>query len=93
LPCRSRFPEQHARFRHTPIGGDRVGDRAVEEAVERVKFIGADHRGKSSRGALSFTYGLNAEESAPYLKLPPGRALSEDGTNLQLVAAAPYPLR
>ena len=49
--------------------------------------------GKSSRGALSFTYGLNAEESAPYLKLPPGQALSEDGTNLQLVAAAPYPLR
>jgi hypothetical protein len=49
--------------------------------------------GKSNRGALSFTYGLNAEESAPYLKLPPGRALSQDGTNLQLVAAAPYPLR
>jgi hypothetical protein len=49
--------------------------------------------GKSSRGALSFTYGLNAEDSAPYLKLPPGQALSQDGTNLQLVAAAPYPLR
>ena len=49
--------------------------------------------GQSSRGALSFTYGLNAEESAPYLKLPPGQALSADGANLQLVAAAPYPLR
>jgi hypothetical protein len=49
--------------------------------------------GTSSRGALSFTYGLNAEESAPYLKLPPGQALSPDDTNLQLVAAAPYPLR
>ena len=49
--------------------------------------------GKSSRGALSFTYGLNAEESTPYLKLPPGQALSADGANLQLVAAAPYPLR
>ncbi|HYI87205.1 MAG TPA: hypothetical protein VEX61_08910 [Burkholderiales bacterium] len=49
--------------------------------------------GTSSRGALSFTYGLNAEESAPYLKLPPGHALSQDGTNLQLVAAAPYLLR
>ncbi len=49
--------------------------------------------GKSSRGALSFTYGLDAGESAPYLKLPPGQALSQDGTNLQLVAAAPYPLR
>jgi len=50
-------------------------------------------RRKSSRGELSFTYGRNAEESTPYLKLPPGQALSEDGTNLQLVAAAPYPLR
>lgn len=49
--------------------------------------------GKSSRGALSFTYGLTAEESAPYLKLPPGKALSQDSTNLQLVGAAPYPLR
>jgi hypothetical protein len=49
--------------------------------------------GTSSRGAFSFTYGLNAEESTPYLKLPQGQALSQDGTNLQLVAAAPYPLR
>ena|SRR5688572_13961920 len=49
--------------------------------------------GRSNRGALSFTYGLSAEESAPYLKLPPGKALSEEGSNLQLVAAAPYPLR
>lgn len=28
--------------------------------------------GQSSRGPLSFTYGLTAEESAPYLKLPAG---------------------
>jgi len=46
--------------------------------------------GTSSRGALSFTYGLSAEESAPYLKLPPGKALSQDG-NLRLVGAVPYP--
>jgi hypothetical protein len=49
--------------------------------------------GKSSHSALSFTYGLTAEESAPYLKLPPGKALSQDGSNLQLVGAVPYPLR
>ena len=49
--------------------------------------------GKSNRGALSFTYGLTAEESAPYLKLPAGQVLSHDGNNLRLVAAAPYPLR
>ena len=49
--------------------------------------------GNSSRGALSFTYGLTAEESASYLKLPAGKALQGEGNNLQLVAAAPYPLR
>ena len=49
--------------------------------------------GKSSRGALSFTYGLDAEESAPYLRLPPGQALGHDGNNLRLVAATPFPLR
>ncbi len=49
--------------------------------------------GKSSHSALSFTYGLSADESAPYLKLPPGKALSEEGSNLRLVAAALYPLR
>ena len=34
--------------------------------------------GKSSRGPLSFTYGLTAEESAPYLKLPAGQSLSRN---------------
>lgn len=49
--------------------------------------------GKSSRGALTFTYGLTAEESAAYLKLPAGQALTGQGNSLQLVSAAPYPLR
>jgi Protein of unknown function (DUF3562) len=49
--------------------------------------------GSSSRGALSFTYGLTAEESAPYLKLPAGKALQREGNGLQLVAAAPFPPR
>lgn len=43
--------------------------------------------------ALSFTYGLTAGESAPYLKLPYGRALSGDGSDLALVAAVPFPPR
>lgn len=49
--------------------------------------------GSSDRGPLSFTYGLSAEESAPYLKLPPGQALGQDGSDLRLVASAPFPLR
>jgi hypothetical protein len=46
-----------------------------------------------SGSALSFTYGLTAEESAPYLKLPPGQELRQDGNSLELVAAAPFPRR
>lgn len=41
--------------------------------------------GNTSRGPMSFTYGLNAHESEPYLKLPPGKALRLDGKNLVLV--------
>jgi hypothetical protein len=43
----------------------------------------------TSDSALSFTYGLTAEESAPYLKLPYGKALRGDGSNLALGAAVP----
>jgi hypothetical protein len=47
----------------------------------------------TSGSALSFTYGLTAEESAPYLKLPYGKALRGDGSNLALGAAVPIPPR
>jgi len=39
----------------------------------------------TSGSALSFTYGLTAEESAPYLKLPFGKTLMGDGSTLALV--------
>ncbi len=45
--------------------------------------------GSSGGSALSFTYGLSAEDSAPYLKLPAGKELSGDANNLELVAAVP----
>lgn len=51
------------------------------------------HGAGTSGSALTFTYGLTAEESAPYLKLPYGKALSGDGSNLALVAALPFPPR
>jgi hypothetical protein len=41
--------------------------------------------GSSSQGPMSFTYGLSAVESKPYLKLPPGKALILDGKALLLV--------
>jgi phospholipid transport system substrate-binding protein len=41
--------------------------------------------GNSSRGSISFTYGLSANESEPYLKLPPGKALRPGGNDLVLM--------
>ena len=41
--------------------------------------------GTHSRGAMSFTYGLSANESGPYLVLPPGKKLSNRGELLALV--------
>ena len=37
-----------------------------------------------SRGAMSFAYGFTADEAAPYLKVPSGKKLKHDGTQLVL---------
>jgi hypothetical protein len=44
--------------------------------------------GNFGRGSMSFSYGLTAEEARPYLKLPKGKKLKQDGTKLELVDAA-----
>ena len=41
--------------------------------------------GSFSRGAMSFAYGLTAEEAGPYLKLPEGKKLTYNGKELKLV--------
>ncbi|HXM84144.1 MAG TPA: hypothetical protein VN929_19805 [Burkholderiales bacterium] len=41
--------------------------------------------GSFSRGSMSFAYGLSAEEVGPYLKLPEGKKLTHNGTELELV--------
>jgi len=41
--------------------------------------------GSFSRGPMSFAYGLTAEEAAPYLTLPDGKKLLQNGTKLTLV--------
>jgi hypothetical protein len=41
--------------------------------------------GSFSRGAMSFAYGLTAEEARPYLKLPNGKKLTSSGKELMLV--------
>src|SRR4030081_986489 len=47
--------------------------------------------GSFSRGPMSFAYGLTAEEAAPYLKLPKGKTLRRNGTELELVNLADAP--
>ena len=41
--------------------------------------------GAFTRGPMSFAYGLTAEKAGPYLKLPPGKKLTHNGTELELV--------
>jgi hypothetical protein len=36
-------------------------------------------------GSMSFAYGLTIEEAGPYLKLPGGKKLTHNGTELELV--------
>jgi hypothetical protein len=60
---------------------------------QRLTLMRGYGAGSSSASALSFTYGLSAEESISYLKLPPGKELRRDGNNLELVAAVPFPIR
>ena len=45
--------------------------------------------GRYSERSMSFTYGLTADESKPYLKLRPGQKLEESGETLELVETAP----
>ena len=47
----------------------------------------------SSGRALSFTYGLSAEDSAPYLQVPAGKELRRERGGLELVGAVPFPSR
>lgn len=60
---------------------------------QRLSLMRGYGAGSSSGSTLSFTYGLSAEDSAPYLKLPAGKELSGDGNKLELVAAVPFPPR
>jgi hypothetical protein len=60
---------------------------------QRLTLMRGYGAGSSSASTLSFTYGLSAEESISYLKLPPGKELKGEGNNLELVAAVPLRIR
>ena len=52
---------------------------------QRLSMFRGYGAGSFSRGPMSFAYGLTAEEAGPYLKLPEGKKLTHNGSELELV--------
>lgn len=80
----------HGQFTYSAELGDAGNMRCSDGATatfrfQRLSLMRGYGTGSSSRGSMSFTYGLSAHESEPYLKLPPGKALRLDGKDLVLV--------
>jgi hypothetical protein len=48
-------------------------------------FRGFGTGNTSSRGSLSFAYGFSAQQAVPYLQLPPGKKLTQIGTEVALI--------
>ncbi len=53
--------------------------------IHRLTVFKGHGAGTTSRGTMSFAYGLSMAESQRYLILPDGKKLSTDGTQLALV--------
>jgi len=82
-------------FSHSEALGDSGELRCSDGASAAFRFTRLALRrgygaGSSGVSALSFTYGLSAGDSGPYLKLPAGKELRGEGDTLELVAAAPF---
>jgi phospholipid transport system substrate-binding protein len=56
---------------------------------QRLSLVKGYGAGSYGQGSMSFTYGLTADESRPYLKLPPGKKLEHNGKKLELVDSSP----
>ena len=52
---------------------------------QRLTIYRGHGTGRFSRGPMSFTYGITAEEAKPYLKLPKGKKIAHNGKALELV--------
>jgi hypothetical protein len=52
---------------------------------QRLDMFRGHGAGSSSRGSMSFAYGLSVEEAGLYLKLPQGKKLTHNGTELAMV--------
>jgi hypothetical protein len=53
---------------------------------QRLTIYRGHGTGRFNLASMSFTYGLTAEQAAPYLKLPKGKKLARNGTGLELVS-------
>lgn len=63
----------------------RCGDGAVANFSFRRLTVWRGHGvGSFSRGEMSFVYGLSAAEATPYLKLPDGKKLTQNATELAI---------
>jgi hypothetical protein len=60
---------------------------------KRLSLVKGYGAGSYHQHSMSFTYGLTADESTPYLKLPPGKKLEHNGKTLALVDLSPTPTR
>ncbi len=83
LRCRGQFTSSAA------LGGSgqlRCSDGATATfQFQRLSVFRGYGVGSFSRGAMSFAYGLAAHEAGPYLKLPEGKQLKHNGTELELI--------
>ena len=53
--------------------------------IQRLTIFKGHGAGETSRGTMSFAYGLSMAESQRYLKLPEGKKLDTNGSQLALV--------
>lgn len=85
-------------FSYTEAAGDAGQLKCSDGAhaafwFQRLSMMRGYGAGRPGGGALSFTYGLSAGDSAPYLQVPAGKELRGEGGGLQLVGAVPFPSR
>ena len=74
-------------FSYTEAAGDAGQLKCSDGAhaafwFQRLSMMRGYGAGSPGGGALSFTYGLSAEDSAPYLQVPAGKELRNDGRAL-----------
>ena len=84
LTCRGEFTSS------AELGGKgqlRCSDGTTSTfKFQRLSLRRGHGTGSFGRGSMSFSYGLSAEEARPYLKLPKGKKLKQDGKELKLVS-------